>query len=228
MIHAYKAFFPGLKGMFDFQYELDKTYTSHNDGIGRHGFHAAANPMFCLQFITPEQGGEYALVQLDGAIDRGGVTTENVNKANSAITGESIRIERMMSVEDMLFAHFTLRLAHAHEKDYLVRATSSSYNLARAQGDRCTCIADAEDAVAQASGYEAVAIAAGPSSIAIATGQGSLAVALGEGAYASGDKGSYLLLADWNRPGKYIYIHHPEKDIYYGYVGGELKTKESF
>lgn len=222
MILAYKAFYPGLKGQGSFQYEVGRTYTSHNDGIGRHGFHAALDPGFCLRFISPSQGGVYGEVEIDGAIDRGAVNLDDGAGQHTAVTGESIRVLRILPVEQMLLRAVNFRTLKAEEDGKVTRAADSRFGVAVGSGRFAVAIADVPGGYASVQGDWSCALATQDGCTVEASGPESIAAALRPGCWAGGD--GYILLADWNNPSALAWLKG-KKDRVYALVDGEIKNE---
>lgn len=226
MILAYKAFYPGLKGQGSFQYEVGKTYTSHNDGIGRHGFHAALDPVFCLGFISPSRGGVYGEVEIDGAIDRGGVISDDGRGQYTAVTGESIRILRTLGVEQMLLRAVNYRSLKGEEEGRVQRTSDSLYGVSR-NADRCgVCVADMEGSSASAFGEWGCALSQAEGCTVHADGPNGIAAALHDGCWASASRNAWILLADWHDPSSFAYVTSAQPDTLYALVDGKITTKK--
>lgn len=223
MIVAYKAFHQGLKGAQNYQYEIGKEYSSYNEGVGAHGFHAALDPVFCLTFIPPHRGGEYAEVQIDGAISRGGVTSRESRCGDNAVTGEVIRITRRLSVSEMLIRAVKYRTERATELDSLKNASESRFCAVSICGNKCAAIADADNSYAEASGANCLAVATGTDSEAYATGTDSVAAAIGTGCWAGG--ASFVVLSDWSNPSSLTYLHNPKTGFFYSLQDGVVVEK---
>ena len=58
-------------------YEIGKTYVFPLASRGVGGFHAAEDPLFCLNFIPPEDA-RYFKVELQGRLDAAGCATAGV------------------------------------------------------------------------------------------------------------------------------------------------------
>lgn len=230
---AYKAFYPGLKSFNGMQFETGKTYRVENKGIAKGGFHAAADPMFCLGFVQPRSGGIYHEVDISGITDRGELENGACGHY-SAMTGERLRIGRRLSVEEMLSACMSYRLAQCVRTEdgkgsgYGIKVVNESrFGTAYVRGTLCTAVAAEEDSEAFASGERCTAIAEGDCSSAMiedACSRNCLAVAKGRHSRIGGCYGTWLLFLNEDKP-LYACVGTDgiRPDTYYTLINGKIE-----
>ena len=199
---AYKAFYPGLQSFNGMRFETGKRYTTADAGIGRNGFHAALDPMFCLGFVSPERGGEYHEVEVGGIVDHGDLGGDGGCGRYSAVSAQTIRVGRKMSVADMLRRCMDYRLSLCAREcsgmgsGYCVRVVNDGrFGTCTASGELCSGVARDSDSEAFVSGERCLAVACGPYSSAMVEpkSRNCLAVATGEGARIGGCQDTWLL-----------------------------------
>ncbi len=180
---AFKAVYQDMSSQFGDKpvYEMGKTYIFPIAEIGRGGFHAAEDPLFCLNFIPPDKG-RYFKVELQGRLDTAG----GVAGADSAAAAERLTLLEELTVEQMLWYSMKYRLAWAklpvHKNangERVMAVTDKADGLIEASGTKCVAVAQGKDSTAKACGPDSLAIAEGPGSKACATGYRALAVAFG-------------------------------------------------
>lgn len=229
---AYKAFYPGLQSFNGMRFEIGKRYTTADAGIGRNGFHAALDPMFCLGFVSPERGGEYHEVDVGGIVDHGDMVGNTSYSPYSAVSGQTIRIGRKMSVTDMLHRCMIYRLSLCAREcsgmgtGYCIRVVNDDrFGSCTASGELCSAIARDSDSEAFVSGSRCLAVAEGPYSSAMVEpqSQNCLAVAKGERTRIGGCQNTWLLFISGNAP-KAVKVdgHTIKAGTYYTLMGDTI------
>ena len=203
-MQAYKAVYKDMHSQFGDQpvYEMGKTYIFPIAERGHGGYHAAEDPLFCLNFIDPSQG-RYFLVELQGRLDAAGCNAG----ADSAAAAERLTLLRELSVEEMLWRSMQYRLNWAKlpvqgdvRGERCMTVTRDDGQKVCATGTRCVAVAHTPDSTAVAAGDNALAIAEAPGSTAEACGYRSLAVAFGAGTSAKTKNGAWLLTINPDAP----------------------------
>ncbi len=221
---AYKAFYSGLKGAGGFQYAIGKTAANTNLGLGNQGLHASFDPIFCLLFITPSRGGEYAEVDVSGEVDMGSphAAWDGFGKSHvDCVTGSRLTVLRLLTPEEMALKAVDYRISRAKKYGVLVRTSDSRYGFAQTAQLRGTAVADSPGSEATASADYASAFAIAPGSRASADGTDSFAAALAPQSWA---RGNTVLLRDWERPDEYRLVMEG-KGRYYALRDGKLMTR---
>lgn len=186
-------------------YEIGKTYVFPLAQRGVGGFHAAEDPMFCLNFIRPEEA-RYFKVELQGRLDAAGCTAG----ADSAAAAEKLTLLEELTVEQMLWHAMLYRLSWAKLPVYkdvngertMAIATKVGQSV-RATGTRCVAVAKGKNSSAEADGYNCLAIAEGEGSSATASGSQSLVVTFRKGTTGTTKYGAWHLHLDPDaKPGK--------------------------
>lgn len=177
---AYKAVHKDLSSSYGNQpvYELGKTYTFPAASRGAAGFHAAEDPIFCLNFIRPEEG-RYFKVELQGEMDPDGCT----DGGSTAAAATSITFLEELTVEQMLWASLQYRLSWAKTNTNSGRHIEISKRKGQtvlADKTRCIAVANKTGTTAIANGCSTLAIAEGPDTKAEAHASDALAVAYGK------------------------------------------------
>lgn len=186
-------------------YEIGKTYVFPLACRGVGGFHAAEDPLFCLNFIRPEEA-RYFKVELQGRLDAAGCTAG----ADSAAAAEKLTLLEELSVEQMLWHAMLYRLSWAKLPIYKDVSGERTMTIAakagqsvRASGTRCVAVAKGKNSSAEADGYNCLAIAEGEDSSATAKGSQSLVVTFGKGTTGTAKYGAWHLHLDPEaEPGK--------------------------
>lgn len=186
-------------------YEIGKTYVFPLASRGVGGFHAAEDPMFCLNFIKPEEA-KYFKVELQGRLDAAGCTAG----ADSAAAAEKLTLLEELTVEQMLWHAMLYRLSWAKLPVYKDVSGERTMAIAakvgqsvRATGTRCVAVAKGKSSSAEADGYNVLAIAEGEGSSATASGSQSLVVTFGKGTTGTTKYGAWHLHLDPDaEPGK--------------------------
>ena len=205
---AFKATYKDMSSHFGDcpVYEVGKTYKVNLAARGLTGFHAAEDPIFCLNFIRPEEG-RYFKVELGGRLDPDG-------PKSTAASATMITFLEEMTVEQMLWYSMKHRLdwskppqkENAYKEREAVITTGKNQKVS-ATANRSVAIADHEGSTATASGYNSLAIAEKPGCTARATGSGSLAVAFGPGTSAEKSPGAWAIHINPDAPaGKQVIL----------------------
>lgn len=187
-------------------YEIGKTYVFPFARRGFGGYHAAEDPLFCLNFIRPEEA-RYFKVELQGRLDAEGCATAG---ADSAAAAEKLTLLEELTVEQMLWHAMLYRLSWAKLPVYedvngerTMAIAAKAGQSVRANGTRCVAVAKGKNSTAEANGNNSLAIAEGEGSSATANGSQSLVVTFGKGTTGTTKWGAWHLHLDPNaEPGK--------------------------
>lgn len=197
-------------------YEMGKTYVFPYAARGCGGFHAAEDPLFCLNFIPPEDA-RYFKVELQGRLDAAGCATAG---ADSAAAAEKLTLLEELTVEQMLWHAMLYRLSWAKlpvngdvRGERSMTIADKQGRTVTADGTRCVAVAKADGSTAVAKGYNCLAIAEGKGTTATAEGNQSLVVTYGKDATGIARYGAWHLHLDPDaEPGKQaIWIKNVEK-----------------
>ena len=211
---SYKAVHKDMSSSFGDKpvYEVGKTYIFPYAERGRGGYHAAEDPLFCLNFIPPSEG-RYFKVELQGRLDAEGCATTG---ADSAAAAEKITLLEELNVEQMLWHAMLYRLSwaklpvnHDVDDERAMTIADKKGKTVSAHGMRCVAVAKGADSTANASGEYALAIAEGENATATADGHLSLVVTYGKSAKGIRKRGAWHLHLDPDaEPGKQaVWIH---------------------
>ena len=183
-----------------FQYEIGKTYTHDGDvKVCSAGFHACEAPLDVWNYYGPENGNQFAEVELSGlAKDR---EREDTKRA-----GKSITIKAALSIPALIKAQieWTFKEAGKGEKTRKEGASNAasgdSSNLA-ASGDYSKLAASGDYSKLAASGYSSKLAASGYSSNLAASGYSSKLAASGDSSNlaASGDYSNLAASGDYSK-----------------------------
>lgn len=212
-MQAYKAVYKDMHSQFGNQpvYEMGKTYIFPIAERGYGGYHAAEDPLFCLNFISPAEG-RYFLVELQGRLDAAGCNAG----ADSAAAAERLTLLRELTVEEMLWRSMQYRLNWAKlpvhgdvRGERCMTVTRDDGQKVKANGNRCVAVAHTTGSTAEAAGDNALAIAEAPGATAEACGYRSLAVAYGADTTAKAKNGAWILRINPDAPeGEQIQWEH--------------------
>lgn len=187
-------------------YEIGKTYVFPYASRGVGGYHAAEDPLFCLNFIRPEEA-RYFKVELQGRLDAAGCATAG---ADSAAAAEKLTLLEELTVEQMLWHAMLYRLSWAKLPVYkdvtgerTMAIAAKAGQSVHARGTRCVAVAKGKNSSAEADGYNCLAIAEGEGSSATAQGSESLVVTFGKSTTGTTKWGAWHLHLDPEaEPGK--------------------------
>jgi len=201
---AYKAVNKDLSSNFGNKpvYEMGKTYIFPLAERGYGGYHAAEDPLFCLNFIRPAEG-RYFKVELQGRLDAAGCNAG----ADTAAAAERLTLLKELTVEEMLWLSMQYRLNWAKlpvHKDIsgqrVMSVTNKDGQEIKVTGSRCVAVAHTPGSTASVHGDHGLAIAEAPGATAEASGYNSLIVAYGKDTIAKAKNGAWVLRIDPEAP----------------------------
>ncbi len=187
-------------------YQIGKTYIFPMAQRAAGGFHAAEDPMFCLNFIKP-QNGRYFKVELQGRLDAAGGP---IAGGDTAAAAEKITLLQELTVPQMLWHSLQYRLMWTNKQR--TESSNDSNLLCVALKDNQTVISRGQHCIAVAKGKNSTAIAEGYKGTAIAEGDGAhceareLAVAFGRNTTAVSKYGYAIRIIPDETPENQIQI----------------------
>ena len=167
------------KNKAPFQFEVGKTYAEDKADLCHSGFHACENPMDVLTYYAPADS-RYCVVDLDD-VNRGG------HSDDSKVCGKKIHIEAEIGLKGIIEAGVKFIMDKVNFDN--TPATNTGYQSAATNtGNRSAATNTGDYSAATNTGYQ---------SAATVKGEESVAVSVGCEGKASGNIGSWIVLAEW-------------------------------
>jgi hypothetical protein len=200
-IKGYKGFNKDLK-CNGFQYEVGKKY-KHNGKVRicAEGFHFCENPLHVLRYYNPAQS-RFAEVEGDGDTAK--------HNEDSKVVCSDISVGAEIGLKGIIDAgmKFTFSKVKWGERDtpqthgdYSAAQTHGDYSAAQTHGNSSAAQTHGYASAAQTHGYYSAAQTHGDYSAAQTHGDYSIACSTGYEGRASGIKGNWLVLAEWEYEG---------------------------
>ena len=166
------------------QYEEGKTYKMDEaPECCNNGYHFCENPVDCLGYYSPADS-VYHKVEATGDISR------DDNSKDTKIATNEIKIGAKIDFQTMVKLAIDFTLSHCKKSSKKSASKSEDRSIASNTGD---------SSVASNTGDSSVASNTGDRSVAKTTGESCISCNLGIEGKASGKKGSWIIVVEWER-----------------------------
>ena len=184
------------------QYEEGKIYKMDEEPeCCNKGYHFCENPVDCLSYYNPADS-VYHEVEATGKISR------DDGSSDTKIATNEIKIGARLDFQTMVKIAIDFTLSHCKKTSKKSANKSEDRSIASNTGDSSVASNTGDSSVASNTGYSSVASNTGDSSVASNTGYSSVAKTTGESCIscnlgiegkASGKKGSWIIVVEWER-----------------------------
>ncbi len=166
---AYKGFDKDMKCR-GFQFEEGKSYEEEKANLCHSGFHACEHPLNVFEYYSPNNS-QYHEVELGQVSDK--------RDGDTKVCAKKIEIGAKLTIGKLVDAAIRYTFERSHPEAG-----------GQATGDQGAASATGDQGAASATGYQGAASA---------TGEEGVASSIGWGGKARGEKGCFLVLAEWEK-----------------------------
>ena len=184
------------------QYEEGKTYKMDEaPECCNNGYHFCENPVDCLGYYSPADS-VYHKVEATGDISRDDNSKDTKIATNEIKIGAKIDFQTMVKLAiDFTLSHCkkSSKKSASKSEDRSIASNTGYSSVASNTGYRSVASNTGYSSVASNTGYSSVASNTGDRSVAKTTGESCISCNLGIEGKASGKKGSWIIVVEWER-----------------------------